>query len=62
MAYVTADKVAEHFGLPKNAIYKMAREGTIPSYKLGRTVRFVIEEIEDATRKGGKDELAETEA
>ena len=56
MAYVTADKVAEHFGLPKNAVYKMAREGTIPSYRLGRSLRFVIEEIEDATRKGGRRE------
>ena len=50
MAYVKADVVADHFGIPKQAVYKMAREGTIPSYRLGGSVRFVIEEIEDATR------------
>ena len=54
MAYVTADKVAEHFGIPKNAVYKMAREGVIPSYRLGRSLRFVIEEIEEATRTKGE--------
>ena len=49
----------EFFGLPKNAVYKMAREGVIPSYRLGRSLRFVIEEIEEATRNEGRREEVE---
>lgn len=62
MAYVTAKKVAEHFGFPLQSVYAMARKGEIPSYKLGGSLRFVIEEIEEATRKGCKEGLSETKA
>ena len=55
MAYVTADKVAEHFGVCKKTVYKWAREGRIPSYTIGRMKRFVIEEIETSGKREVQD-------
>ena len=52
--YVKAEAVAEHFGISTEAVWKLARQGKIPSYKLGRQRRFVIEEIEEATKEGDR--------
>lgn len=54
MAYVTAKEVAKHFGFPLQSVYAMARRGEIPSYRFGSSRRFVIEEIEEATKCGFK--------
>lgn len=44
--YVTVDAVAEHLGVTRQTAYKWARQGIIPCTRLGRTVKFVIEDID----------------
>lgn len=37
---LTADEVADATGLPKARVYELARDGDMPSVRLGRAVRF----------------------
>lgn len=43
---ITADDVAAMTGFTPNTIRRMARQGRIPSRRLGQRVRFVPAEIE----------------
>lgn len=52
MAYVKAEVVAEHLGVSKKTVYKLAREGKIPSYRIGRMVRFSLEDIDEEAKEG----------
>ena len=56
MSYVKAEAVAEHFDVSEKTVWRWAREGTIPCYRIGRSLRFVIEEIEASVRKEQKGE------
>lgn len=38
----------------RSHLYKMAREGLIPSIRIGRSVRFHPEQIEEWMRNGGQ--------
>ena len=40
MELITADELAAALGIPKNAVYKLARENRIPTVRIGRRVRF----------------------
>ena len=44
---LTADEVAERLGVPKTWVYARAREGGIPTVRLGRYCRFRPQAIED---------------
>lgn len=50
MAYVTAKTLAEHLGVNVQTVYRWAHERRIPHYKMGRSVRYVISEVEEALR------------
>jgi excisionase family DNA binding protein len=50
---LTADEVAARWQVPKSHVYRLAREGTIPTVSLGRYYRFQVEAIEDFERHGG---------
>ena len=42
---MTIDELAAYLKIPKSALYKLAREGQIPSQKVGRHWRFRKETI-----------------
>lgn len=42
---VSVDVVAKYLNVRPNTIYKWAREERLPSYKIGETVRFNLEEV-----------------
>ncbi len=44
---MTLEEVARFLRLNKSTIYRMAREGTLPAWKLGNVWRFKKEAIED---------------
>jgi excisionase family DNA binding protein len=44
---LTADDVAERLGVPKTWVYARAREGRIPTVRLGRYYRFRPVALED---------------
>ena len=54
---VTALEAARILCVSTGALYKMARLGTIPSYRVGaqrRAVRFDLQELRDALRSTGR--------
>ena len=47
---MTVAEVAALLGLPKSTVYDLARRGELPCARLGRTLRFVRDEIEARLR------------
>jgi len=52
-ALLTAAQLAERWQIPKSHVYRLAREGRIPTVELGRYRRFRPEAIERFERDGG---------
>ena len=50
LEYLTAEEVAQRSGVHTKTIYLKAREGTLPSRRIGNTVRFVWSEVDEALR------------
>ena len=58
---VSAGTCAHALGVTTGCLYRMAREGLVPSYHVGvqqRGVRFDVEEVKEALRRD-LDDLAE---
>ena len=49
-----AKEVAEYTQIPLQMIYRKTKSGELPSYRLGRSIRYKINEVE-ASMKGGHD-------
>ncbi len=47
---LTAAQVAQLLSLPKSTVYALAKRGELPCARLGRTVRFVRDDIERRLR------------
>lgn len=47
---MTAAEVAIVLALPKSTVYELARRGELPCARLGRTVRFLRDDIEARLR------------
>ena len=43
---LSADDVAEHLLIPRSTVMKFQREGRIPSVKVGKHRRFLMEDVE----------------
>lgn len=52
--YVTAKEVAVHLGVTEKTVYKWARQGEIPCRRFGRTVKFIIEDIDRKENVNGR--------
>lgn len=50
---LTAQQLADRWQVPTSKVYALARNGSIPTVRLGRYVRFRVEAIEDFELKGG---------
>lgn len=50
---MTAAEVAQLLALPKSTIYDLARRGELPCARLGRTVRFLRDDVEARLRGAG---------
>jgi excisionase family DNA binding protein len=48
-----ADEVAAMLGVSVQRVYALAREGLLPSVKLGRQVRFDSKQLEEWIKSGG---------
>lgn len=44
-ALVSIEAVSALMGLPRSTCYALARNGTIPSFRIGRAVRFKVSEV-----------------
>jgi excisionase family DNA binding protein len=47
---MTAAEVGAMLGLPKSTVYDLARRGELPCARLGRTLRFVRDDVEARLR------------
>jgi excisionase family DNA binding protein len=52
---LTAEQLADHWQVPKSHVYRLAREGKIPTVELGRYRRWRLEAIE-AFERGATDD------
>jgi excisionase family DNA binding protein len=50
---LTASQVAERWQVDKAHVYRLAREGCLPTVRLGRYARFRLDAIEEYERAGG---------
>jgi excisionase family DNA binding protein len=51
---LTIDDLAIYLKIPKSTLYKLAREGKIPSHKIGRRWRFHKRSIERWLERAGE--------
>ena len=54
---VNADRCSRALGITTGCLYRMAREGLVPSYRVGaqqRGVRFDLDEVRAALRQEGE--------
>jgi excisionase family DNA binding protein len=50
---LTADQLAERWQVEKAHVYRLAREGRIPTVRIGRYARFRLDAIEAWEREQG---------
>lgn len=43
--FMTAEEIAEYMRLPQSTVYKLAQEGKLPGFKVGRHWRFRREAV-----------------
>lgn len=51
---LTADDLAQRWQVPRAHVYRLAREGRVPTVRLGRYVRYRADAIEEFERAGGE--------
>lgn len=49
--YDDSQRRGTYMGVNVRTVYRKAKDGTIPCYRIGRAMRFKKEEIETATKK-----------
>ena len=49
-----AKEVAEYTQIPLQMVYRKTRSGEMPCYRIGKSIRYKIDEVE-ASMKGGHD-------
>jgi excisionase family DNA binding protein len=54
---MTAEEVGERWQLPEGAVYRMTREGLLPTVKLGRYYRYRVADIEAFEVAGGAQQM-----
>lgn len=52
---LTPDALAERWSVPRSQVYRLAREGKLPAVRIGRYVRFAVDDVERFEREGGAD-------
>ena len=49
---LTADQLAERWQVPKSQVYRLTREGALPTVRIGRYYRYALDVIEAWEREG----------
>ena len=52
-AVLTIEELAVYLKIPKSTLYKLVREGKVPSQKVGRHLRFHREVIDEWLKRQG---------
>ncbi len=59
---MTAREVSEYTQIPLQMIYRKTKSGDLPCYRIGRSIRYKVEEIEMAMKGGTYANKSETES
>lgn len=51
--WITAEELADFLSMPVASVWRLSRLGQIPSYRLGRLMRFDRAEVREALRGQG---------
>ena len=54
---IDAHRLAESLGMPVRTVYGLAARGALPHHRIGRTVRFDLDEVLRTTRSDDPDRL-----
>jgi len=54
---LTLAEVAVLLRVPKSTVYKLAQNGTVPAFKVGKHWRFLLEDIKGWLRSQGNNPL-----
>jgi len=49
--FLTPEELAERLKVPLSWVYEQSRQGNIPTHKLGRYIRFDLQEVIDSQKK-----------
>jgi len=52
-ALLTVDQLAERWSVPPSHVYRLARDGRLPTVRLGRYRRWRLEDVDAFERAGG---------
>lgn len=50
---LTADELAARWQVPRSQVYRLTREGALPTVKLGRYYRYQLAAVEEFEATGG---------
>ena len=50
--WIGVQELCLHLGISKETVYRMVKKASIPFYRVGRHVRFDIDEVDAAIKKG----------
>ncbi len=50
---LTAEQVAERWGVPTSQVYRLTRDGILPCVAIGKYYRYRLDILEDFERNGG---------
>jgi len=56
--WLSVDEIAAHLGIKKDTVYKWVRTTDIPYHKVGKLLKFQIQEVDDWVRAGKAGEKA----
>jgi excisionase family DNA binding protein len=48
---LTAEELAERLKVPVSWVYEQSRQGKIPTHRMGRYIRFRLQEVVDSQKK-----------
>lgn len=50
--WLSADEIATHLGVPKDTVYALIADRSIPAHKIGRLWKFQASEVDDWVQRG----------
>ncbi len=50
--WLSVDDIAEHLGIKKDTVYKWVRKKNLPVHKMGKLLKFQIEEVDQWVKEG----------
>jgi len=50
--WLSVTEIAEHLGIKKDTVYKWVRMRGMPSHKVGRLLKFQVQEVDQWVRDG----------